>query len=91
MQKEIKLMIAANAVLGALFLLCTFIYAYFASIRPTTVVWGPCTLTFYNPEAAATIGDVGSTEPNFSFIIFWALLLINVYFLIKLSRAKSHL
>ena len=89
MIKQYKLMIFVNILLAFLFIAVNLIYNYFDSIRPTVIVWSPFWLTFYNPQAAATIGDVGSPEPNFSFYFFWALLLANVYFIVRLQRSKE--
>lgn len=86
MTRQLKLMILANILLGISFVAANFVYLYFASLRPTTIVWSPLWLTYYNPHATVTIGDLGSPEPNFSFYFFWALLLVNIYFLIKLEK-----
>jgi hypothetical protein len=86
MQSQIKYMLAVNAVFAVAFIVANLFYVYFSGLHPTTIIWSPLQLTWYNPQAAATIGDVGSAEPNFSFYFFWALLLINGCFLIKLGR-----
>ena len=86
---QFKLMILVDVLLGFLFVVCNLIYLYFGSLRPTDILWSPLFLTFYNSQAAATIGDVGAREPNFSFYFFWVLLLVNVYFLIVLSRKRA--
>ena len=89
MLTQVKLMILVNVLLSFLFGVSNLIYAYFGSTKPTDILWSPFWLTFYNSQAAATIGDVGVPEPNFSFYFFWALLFINVYFLIKLGRKAT--
>jgi hypothetical protein len=89
MSTQVKQMILVNVLLGILFVVCNLIYAYFGSIKPTDILWSPLWLTFYNSHAAAIIGDLGVPEPNFSFYFFWALLLINVYFLIRLSKKRT--
>lgn len=86
MQSQVKYMLAVNAVLGVAFVAANLIYVYFAGLHPTTIIWSPLLLTWYNPQAAATIGDFGSPEANFSFYFFWTLLLVNVYFLVLLGR-----
>jgi hypothetical protein len=88
MLRQVKLMLLANILLGTAFLVVNLVYAYAASVRPTMILWSPLWLTFYNAEAAARIGDLGAQRPNFGFYLFWALLLINVYFLIKLGRTN---
>ena len=91
MLRPVKFMILVNVLLGISFIVSNLFYAYFASIRPTDILWSPLWLTFYNAQAAATIGDVGHPEPNFGFYFFWALMLVNVYFLIALGRQKNNL
>ncbi len=82
------MMILVDILLVFLFVVSNLIYLYFGSLRPTDILWSPLYLTFYNSQAAATIGDVGAQEPNFSFYFFWALLLVNVYFLIVLGKKR---
>ncbi len=85
---QVKMMILVDILLVFLFVVSNLIYLYFGSLRPTDILWSPLYLTFYNSQAAATIGDVGAQEPNFSFYFFWALLLVNVYFLIVLGKKR---
>jgi hypothetical protein len=85
MNRQAKLMIAANVILGVLFILFNFIYDYFGNPAGHHAVWSPLWLTFYNSQAAATIGDVGAQNPNFSFYFFWAAIILNVYFIYRLS------
>jgi hypothetical protein len=87
MQQQVKLMILVNVVLGVLFVATNFAYVYFSSIKPTTIVWNTFWLTFYNRNPIDI--DVGAREPNFSFYFFWALLLINICFLIVIGRKKQ--
>ena len=75
-------MIIANIVLAVLFVLANIVYAYLGNTPPHSTIWTPFWLTFYTPG----VDDVGVKEPNFSFYFFWAILLINIYFLISLSR-----
>jgi hypothetical protein len=90
MIKQYKLMIFVNILLGFLFIVLNYVYYYFANrFEGLGALWSPLWLTFYNFKAAATIGDFGAQEPNFSFYFFWALLLINVYFIIVLQRGKE--
>ena len=89
MIKQYKLMILVNVLLGFLFIAVNLIYYYFGSIRPTIILWSPFWLTFYNPQAAATIGDLGAQEPNFSFYFFWVLMIVNVYFIYLLQKSKE--
>jgi hypothetical protein len=89
MLKEARRMILVNAVLGTSFGIANLIYAYFGNTSPHQTLWSPLWLTFHNAQAAATIGDIGAQTPNFSFYFFWALLLINVYFLFKLGRTHQ--
>ena len=81
-------MILVNAILGISFVVANLIYAYFGNTSPHQALWSPLWLTFYNAQKAATGGDISVQELNFSFYFFWALLLINVYFLIKLGQTN---
>ena len=82
-------MILANGLLGIAFAAANLIYAHFGNTSPHETTWTPLWLTFFNAEYVKTIGpDFGLTVPNFSFYFFLALLLVNVFFLIKLGRAN---
>jgi hypothetical protein len=87
MSRQFKLMILINFLLGFFFIVANLVYDYFGNAPSHHAVWSPLWLTFYNYQAAATIGDVGAQEPNFSFYFFWALLFVNVYFLFRLQRS----
>jgi len=90
MPKQFKLMILANVLLGFLFVVFNLIYAYFGNTHPSNTLWSPLWLTFYNYEYAAQFGHfLGVQEPNFSFYFFWAVLLVNVYFIVRLQRSKE--
>jgi hypothetical protein len=80
-------MILVNALLGSFFLVSNYIYYYFANrFEGHGVLWSPLWLTFRNFQVP---NDMGALEPNFSFYFFWALLLINIYFLIVLGRKRT--
>jgi hypothetical protein len=89
MPKQFKIMILVNALMGSLFIVFNIIYDYFANMPTPQALWSPLWLHFYNAVIAAQTGDVGVQEPNFSFYFFWALLLINVYFIIRLQRSTE--
>jgi hypothetical protein len=89
MMKQFKIMILVNALMGSLFIVFNIIYDYFANMPTNHALWSPLWLRFYNYVIAAQFGDVGVQEPNFSFYFFWTLLLINVYFIIRLQRSKE--
>jgi hypothetical protein len=82
-------MIFVNVLLGFFFVVFNLIYDYFGNMPSHHALWSPLWLTFYNYRAAAEIGDIGAQEPNFSFYFFWALLLVNVYFIVRLQRSKE--
>jgi|GEM_PF-3621278 hypothetical protein len=82
MLRQAKLMITVDIVLACLFIIANLIYAYLGNTPPHNTLWTPFWLTFYTPG----VDDVGSKEPNFGFYLFWAVLLINIYFLISLGR-----
>lgn len=86
MARDFKLMVLANALLGLLFVVANLIYDYFGNMPSHHALWSPLWLTFSNYRV---VGDVGVPEPNFSFYFFWALLLINVYFIVRLQRSKE--
>jgi len=90
MSEQFKLMILVNILLGLLFLVLNYVYYYFANrFEGLGALWSPLWLTFYNFKAAATIGDFGSQEPNFSFYFFWVLMIVNVYFIYRLQRGNQ--
>jgi hypothetical protein len=88
MSRQLMLMILANIFLSLLFVAFNFIYSSLAT-GVHYAVWSPLWLTFYNAQAAATIGDLGLREPNFSFYFFWVSTIVNVYFLYRLQRSKE--
>jgi hypothetical protein len=87
MPKEFKLMILVDVLLGFFFIVSNLIYDYFGNMPSHNALWSPLWLTFYNYNPITD--DVGVREPNFSFYFFWALLLVNVYFIIRLQRSKD--
>lgn len=87
MPKQFKPMIFVNLLLGFFFIISNFIYDYFGNMPSHHVLWNPLWLTFYN--YSEVVDDVGAKEPNFGFYFFWALLLVNVYFIIRLQRNKE--
>jgi hypothetical protein len=86
--KQFKLMILVNVFLSLLFVSFNFIYSSLAT-GGHNAVWSPLWLTFYNALAAATFGDLGLREPNFSFYFFWISTITNVYFIFRLKEAKK--
>jgi hypothetical protein len=82
-------MILANVLLGLLFVVSNFVFDYFANMPSHHALWSPLWLTFINYQAAATVGDIGVQEPNFSFYFFWASTAANLYFIVKLGRNKE--
>ncbi len=89
MNKQAKLMITANILLGLLFILFNFIYNYFGNSTGHHTLWSPLWLTFYISQAA-TFGDIGAQHPNFSFYFFWASIIINVYFILRLQKKQGN-
>jgi hypothetical protein len=90
MPKQYKLMIFVNSLLGFFFVVSNLVYDYFGNMPSHHTLWSPLWLTFYNYVFAEQFGgDAGSQEPNFSFYFFWALLLVNVYFIFRLQRSKE--
>jgi hypothetical protein len=89
MQKQFKLMLLANAIIGILFLLTNYVYYYFAvHFDGHSVIWNPLWLTYYNAKEAAELGHtLGVSEPNFSFYFFWIVVAVNVYFLYRLQKS----
>jgi D-alanyl-lipoteichoic acid acyltransferase DltB (MBOAT superfamily) len=85
MHKIAKYAIIINVILSLLFVVSNFVFDYFANMPSHHALWSPLWLTFYNYQAAATIGDIGVPEPNFSFYFFWASIAINLYSILKLS------
>jgi hypothetical protein len=78
MQKQFKIMILVNALLGFLFVACNLAYAFSGK----DVYWSPLWLTSYTPG----IFDLGTVLPNFSFYLFWVLLAVNGFFLYRVRK-----
>ena len=88
MDKQFKLMIFVNILLGLLFVAFNFIYSSLAT-GDHRALWSPLSLTFYNIRAAVTIGDIGAQYPNFAFYFFWISTIINIYFIFRLQKSKE--
>jgi hypothetical protein len=87
MARQFKLMILVNVLLGFFFVVFNLIYDNMPSHY---ALWSPLWLTFLNSMKVAQFGmDIGLQEPNFSFYFFWAVLLVNVYFIVRLGRSKE--
>lgn len=89
MNKQAKLMVLTNIILGLLFIFFNLIYDYFGNPAGHYAVWSPLWLTFYNYQAAITIGDLGAQNLNFNFYFFWASIIINVYFIFRLQKGTT--
>jgi hypothetical protein len=87
MLKIAKYAIINNVILGFSFVVSNLIYSYFGNMPSHQTLWNPLWLTFYNVGPAAD--DTGAREPNFSFYFFWVLLIVNLYFIIKLSSESK--
>ena len=91
MSKQFKLMILANVVLAASFLICNYVYFYFINrFDGHAALWSPLWLTFTNVDEIRTVGHtIGVPEPNFSFYFFWVLMAANVYFLFRQQKISD--
>ena len=87
--KELKGWYLSNVLLGAIFVVLN-LACYYDNSVPTVIYWSQLWLTFYNAEALRTIGDLGRMVPNFSFYLFWILMIVNAYFFLKLKKHKSN-
>jgi hypothetical protein len=85
MPKQFKLMIFVDVLLGFFFVVSNLVYNYFGNMPFHEALWSPLWLTFYNTG----VFEIGAQEPNFSFYFFWALLLVNIYFIVRLQRSKE--
>jgi hypothetical protein len=85
MDKQFKLMIFIDGLLGNLFVVFNFLYSSLAN-GDHRALWSPLSLTFYNVHS---IGDVGLSYPNFAFYFFWILMIVNLYFIFKLQQSKE--
>ncbi len=84
--KQFKFMILVNALIGFFFIVSNFAYDYFGNMVPHHTLWSPLWLTWYNYQIP---DDVGAQQPNFSFYFFWVLLLVNVYFIVRLQKNRE--
>jgi|WetSurSiteA1Bulk_404760.scaffolds.fasta_scaffold219338_2 hypothetical protein len=85
MNKQFKLMIFVNILLGLLFVAFNFMYSNLATGEHRGL-WGSLWITFYNIHS---VGDIGVQYPNFAFYFFWVLMIVNVYFVYRLQRSKE--
>jgi hypothetical protein len=87
MSKQLKLMLFVNAVLGLLFVYSDYyIWSLLNNTRALSVV---------NTDWSALLIQVDTGMDfltpiiNFPFIIFWVLLITNLYFIYRLARNKE--
>jgi hypothetical protein len=86
MHKIAKYAIVVNSILGLLFVSLNFVFYYYDHLREGIVVlWNPLWLTFFSFRS---IGDIGIQYPNFAFYLFWVLMVVNLLFILMMSREK---
>jgi hypothetical protein len=85
MPKQFKLMILVNILLSLLFIAFNFMYNSLVT-GDIRAIWSPLSITFYNVRS---FGDVGLAYPNFAFYFFLVLMIVNVYFILRLQRSKE--
>jgi hypothetical protein len=78
MQKQFKIMILVNVLLGFLFVACNLAYV----LSGKDVYWSNLWLRSYTPG----ILDLGTILPNFGFYLFWVLLAVNGFFLYRIRQ-----
>jgi hypothetical protein len=92
MLKIAKYAIAANVLVGLLFVLSS--YFIWAEVNRWSVwniasKWSPILITAYRiPNAPTVLMPVGPLL-NFPFILFWVMFAVNLYFIIRLQRSKE--
>jgi hypothetical protein len=78
MQKQFKILILVNVLLGFLFVACNLAYVFSGK----DVYWSTLWLRSYTPG----ILDLGTILPNFGFYLFWVLLAVNGFFLYRIRQ-----
>jgi len=90
MSRQLKLVILVNVLLCGLFVVCNFVFGYFANLPSIHAQWNPLWLTYYNFDYLAQMGgEIVAPIPNFSFYFFWISIAVNLYFIIKLGRSRE--
>ncbi len=87
MSKQLGLMILANIVMGAVCVVLNWAYYLYGYEPGHAVQWTPLWLRFYNYQLPG--GDIGITIPNFTFYLFWAVVAMNIYFIVDLRRSRE--
>ena len=92
MLKIAKYAIAANVLLGLLFILSS--YFIWVEVDRWTMwniasKWSPTLITAYRIPNAPTVLMLVGPLLNFPFILFWVMLAVNLYFIIRLQRSKE--
>ena len=82
MHRLVKYALVVNLVLSLLLVISNFVLDNMLS-GGHMVLWGSIWLTVFNAHA---IGDIGVKYPNFPFFLFWILLVVNLFFILMMSR-----
>ncbi len=86
MSKQLKLMILVNIILALICVVLNWAYYLYGYQPGHAVQWTPLWLRFYNYQS---LTDIGVQIPNFTFYLFWVVIAVNLYFIIKLTRSKE--
>jgi hypothetical protein len=91
MSKQFKLMIIVNAFLGLLYVISS--YSIWAEINRwghwnITSIWSPILITAYRIPNLPTVQMPVGPLWNFPFILFWVILGVNIYFIVRLQRGN---
>jgi hypothetical protein len=92
MLKQFKAVIIANGLVSLLFVLSS--YSLWNNVNQWNTwnigsIWSPWLIESYrNPDLPTVQMPVGP-EWNVPFMLFWVMLAVNLYFIIKLQRTKS--
>ncbi len=86
MSKQLKLMILVNIILALVYVSLNLAYYFYGYRVGHAVQWTPLWLRFYNYQS---LTDIGIQIPNFTFYLFWIVIAVNLYFIIKLERSKQ--
>ena len=92
MSKQFKLIILANVMLALLYVVSSYIiYVDINQWSKWNIasIWTPILVTPYHiPNTPQVQMPVGSAW-NLPFMLFWVILAVNLYFIIKLQKSKE--
>ncbi len=92
MSKQFKAVIIANGLVSLLFVLSSyFIWSNVNQWSRWNIasIWSPILIEAYRVPDLPTVQMPVGPEWNFPFMLFWVMLAVNLYFILKLQRTKT--